>query len=61
MGFSDFFVPKYLHSDPRVRMKFIATTTDVNLLEQMVEKDEDDEVVRAAQERLGELTVSQNS
>lgn len=58
MRFSDLFVPKYLHSNPKVRIKFISNTTDVNLLEQMIEKDEDDSVVMAARDRLQALTVT---
>jgi len=58
MRFSDFFVPKYLHSNPKVRIKFVSNTTDVNLLEQMIEKDEDDSVVMAARDRLQALTVT---
>jgi len=51
MKFSDLFVPKYVHSDPKVRMKLIAKSTDVNLLEQMAVKDWDANVKRAAAER----------
>jgi hypothetical protein len=51
MKFSDLFVPKYLHSDPKVRLKLIAKTSDVNLLEQMAVKDWDTNVKRAASER----------
>lgn len=58
MGFSDFFVPKYLHSNPQVRIKFVNKTTDLNLLEQMVEKDENEDVVQAARERIRALTVT---
>ena len=58
MKFSDFFVPKYVHSDPKVRIKFVNKTTDVTLLQSMVEKDEDGEVVQAARERIQALTVS---
>lgn len=58
MHFSDFFVPKYLHSNPKVRIKFINTTTDVKLLEQMTQKDEDDSVVKAARQRLEALVVT---
>ena len=61
MKFSDFFVPKYLHSDPKVRMKFISSTNDVKLLQQIAEKDGDNDVVRAAQERLAEITVVHTS
>jgi len=34
MGFSDLFVPKYLHSNPKVRIKFVNKCQDLNLLEQ---------------------------
>ncbi|MCG8685809.1 MAG: hypothetical protein MI892_13095 [Desulfobacterales bacterium] len=61
MRFSDFFVPKYLHSNPKVRIKFINNTKDVKLLEQMIEKDEDNEVVNAARDRLHALTVTTSS
>lgn len=58
MKFSDFFVPKYVHSNPQVRIKFVNKTTDLTLLKSMVEKDQDGEVVRAAQDRIEALTVS---
>ncbi|MCP4720061.1 MAG: hypothetical protein GY860_11440 [Desulfobacteraceae bacterium] len=58
MKFSDFFVPKYIHSNPQVRIKFVNKTTDLNLLEQMTQKDEDGEVVQAARERIQALTVT---
>ena len=58
MKFSDFFVPKYVHSNPNVRIKFVNKTTDVHLLEQMVQRDEDGEVVQAARDRIQALTVS---
>ncbi|MBA3009777.1 MAG: hypothetical protein KKF12_14455 [Proteobacteria bacterium] len=58
MKFSDFFVPKYVHSNPQVRIKFIGKTTDVTLLESIVEKDQDGEVVQAARQRIQALTVS---
>lgn len=59
MKFSDLFVPKYIHSDPNVRMKFVNKTTDVYLLEQMSEKDGDAKVRKAAAERA--RTLSQNT
>jgi len=58
MKFSDFFVPKYVHSDPQVRIKFVYKTTDLMLLKSMVEKDQDGEVVQAARDRIEALTVS---
>jgi hypothetical protein len=58
MKFSDFFVPKYVHSNPQVRIKFVDKTTDVTLLQSMVEKDQDGEVVQAARQRIQALTVT---
>lgn len=58
MKFSDFFVPKYVHSNPQVRIKFVNKTTDLTLLKSMVEKDQDGEVVQAARDRIEALTVS---
>jgi hypothetical protein len=58
MKFSDFFVPKYVHSNPQVRIKFVNKTTDMTLLQSMVAKDQDGEVVQAARERIQALTVT---
>jgi hypothetical protein len=60
MGFSDLFVPKYLHSNPKVRIKFVNKCKDLHLLEQMTEKDEDDNVVQAARDRIQVLNESQS-
>jgi hypothetical protein len=51
MNLKDLFVPKYLHSDPKVRMKFVNSTDDWRLLEQMSDKDADAAVRKAAAER----------
>ena len=51
MKFSDLFVPKYLHSNPDVRLKLIAKTRDINLVEQMAQKDTDANVRKSAAER----------
>ncbi len=51
MKFSDLFVPKYLHSNPDVRLKLVAKTGDIHLLEQMAIKDEDANVRRSAANR----------
>ena len=61
MRFSDLFVPKYLHSNPEVRIRFINKTEDIKLLEQMTEKDGDEFVVQAARERIQALTVTHRS
>ncbi len=55
MKFSDLFVPKYIHSDPSVRLKFIAKSTDTKLLTQMATNDKDQKVRRAATERAHSL------
>lgn len=60
MGLSDLFVPKYLHSNPKVRMKFVNKCQDLHLLEQMTEKDEDADVVQAAKDRIQMLSASQS-
>ncbi|HKJ98310.1 MAG TPA: hypothetical protein VJ959_05265 [Desulfotignum sp.] len=60
MGLSDLFVPKYLHSNPQVRIKFVNKCQDLHLLEQMTEKDEDANVVQAARDRIQELSTSQS-
>jgi hypothetical protein len=59
MSLRDFFVPKFVHSDPKVRIKFVNKTTDTILLESIIEKDQNHEVVQAANDRLKTLTVSQ--
>jgi hypothetical protein len=55
MKFRDFFVPKYLHSDPDVRMKFVEKSDDAHLLKQMSKKDKSDAVRKAAAARAGKL------
>lgn len=60
MGFSDLFVPKYLHSNPQIRIKFVNKCKDRHLLEQMTEKDEDEKVVRAAKDRI-KILVAEGS
>ena len=51
MKFSDLFVPKYVNSDPNVRLKFVSKSKDIGLLEQMAVKDEDENVRKSAAER----------
>ena len=51
MKFSDFFVPKYVHSDPNVRLKFVSKSKDIGLLEQMAVKDANETVRKSAAER----------
>ena len=59
MKFSDLFVPKYVHSDPEVRMNFISKCSDIQLLKQMSVKDKDDLVRQAARDRVMVLSPEQ--
>lgn len=53
--FKDLFVPRYLHSDPEVRLNFVMNSNDAKLLAQMAEKDGDEKVRKAAAERADTL------
>lgn len=55
MKFRDLFVPKYLHSNPEVRIRFIERIDDKNLISQMSEKDDNQQVRNAAIQRLQQL------
>ncbi len=59
MNFKDLFVPRYLHSDPKVRLKFVNSTDDWKLLLQMSDKDADGSVRTAAAERAKILQTGQ--
>jgi hypothetical protein len=61
MKFSDFFVPKYVHSDPNVRLKFVLKSKDISLLEQMAVKDADENVRESAAQRAQMLKQEMNS
>lgn len=52
MKFSDFFVPRWQHSNPEVRKAAIARIDDAKLLLQISEKDEDAGVRELASQRL---------
>jgi hypothetical protein len=52
MKFQDFFVPRWQHSNPDVRQKSVMRLSDHTLLRQIIEKDDDEMVRLAAQERL---------
>ncbi len=55
MKFSDLFVPRWQHSNPEVRIKAISRITDISLLTQISEKDEEESVRQTAEHRLAEL------
>ena len=55
MKFKDFFVAKWLRSDPEVRKEAVEKMKDVKLLKQIAEKDSNESVRRAAAARAGEL------
>jgi len=56
MKFQDFFVPRWQHSNSDVRQKAAMRLNDQTLLRQIIEKDDDEMVRLAAQERLATLT-----
>lgn len=59
MKFSDFFIPKWQHSNPAVRVKAVADLDDIYLLSQIAEKDENVEVCQAARSRIESLQVTE--
>lgn len=60
MNFKDLFVPRYLHSDPEVRLNVIRNTEDVKLLQSMAERDRDPSVRKAAADRAEMLMVGRH-
>ena len=52
MKFQDFFVPRWQHSNPDVRQKAVMRLSDPSLLHQIIDRDDDEMVRLAAQERL---------
>lgn len=59
MKLKDLFVPRYLHSDPDVRLRFVENSDDVHLLKQMTEKDPAAVVREAAVARVERLQNKQ--
>ena len=51
MSLKDWIVPRYLHSNPKVRMKFVEKSTDVRILKQVSENDSDPLIRKSAAER----------
>lgn len=58
MSLKDWIVPKYLHSSPKVHMKFVEKSKDTRILKQVSENDSDSMIRQAATERLEMLTSS---
>ena len=56
MKFQDFFVPRWQHSNPDVRQKAVLRLNDPSLLRQIIDKDDDEMVRLAANERLSILS-----
>jgi hypothetical protein len=55
MKLSDLFLPRIARSDPEVRKKAVLKETNVGLLKQVSEKDEDPDVRELALRRLQSL------
>lgn len=60
MNLKDLFVPRYLNSNPEVRLNVIRNTEDIKLLQSMAEKDSDPSVRKAAADRAEMLMVSRH-
>lgn len=55
MKFSDFFLPKIVRSDPKVRIDAVNKTKDPTLLQQVISNDKSEEVRQVASQRLKAL------
>jgi len=55
MKFSDFFLPKIVRSDPKVRIDAVKKTSDPTLLQQVISNDKSEEVREVAAQRLKTL------
>ena len=55
MKFQDLFVHRWQHSNPEVRMRAVGRLTDIKLLKEIAEKDEEPMVRAAAEAQLNQL------
>jgi len=55
MKFSDFFLPKIVRSDPKVRIDAVNKAKDPILLQQVIDNDKSEEVREVASQRLKAL------
>ncbi len=58
MSLKDWIVPKYLHSNPKVRMKFVESSNDARILKEVSENDSDDSIRQAALARIEAIKSS---
>ncbi|MBT8361649.1 MAG: hypothetical protein HKP41_09265 [Desulfobacterales bacterium] len=58
MSLKDWIVPKYLHSNPKVRMKFVENSSDARILKEVSENDSDDSIRKAATARIETIKSS---
>jgi hypothetical protein len=58
MSFKDWIVPKYLHSNPKVRMKFVENSNDARILKEVSENDSDASIREAAIARIETIKSS---
>jgi len=59
MKFQDLFVPRWQHSNPKVRKQAVARLKDPKLLKQIAEMDEDQMVRDTALAQLNQITGQQ--
>ncbi|NNF47313.1 MAG: hypothetical protein HKN69_11125 [Desulfofustis sp.] len=58
MSLKDWIVPRYLHSNPKVRMKFVENSSDARILKEVSENDSDDSIRKAATARIETIKSS---
>jgi hypothetical protein len=61
MKFSDFFLPKIVRSDPKVRIDAVNKTKDPTLLQQVISNDKSEQVREVAAQRLKALQETDGS
>lgn len=55
MKCSDFFIPKIIRSDTKVREQAVLKCTDIELLQRVVANDKDEHVKQVARQRIEKL------
>ncbi len=58
MKLRDIFLPKYMHSDPKVRLEAVKKLNRIDLLAKIIKRDSSHDVRKAAARRMFELKKS---
>lgn len=60
MAFKDLFLPKLVHSNPEKRKEAVRKERSIDILQRVIEKDENPEVVNLAKLRISQLKPEQD-